>query len=389
MKYFFIPGRNYDLSKAELIAVLSSHLSSTYNFHFAENYILVDSKENADTFIRIFNRLGGFTSCGVLYDDIDNILEELTDLKKITFGLSVFTDSRDKYSKKGIKDVLEGIKGLLKERGVSSRYLIPNGLMLDTAQVLHNRILEKGFELVIFDYKARVQYGKTLAVQNIGVFSEVEFDKPYTNKAMGVLPAKLATIMVNLLGLKDGDTLWDPFCGSGTIPLVALLNGYNVIGSDIDNEAVNGTRDNVAWLAKRNRVNDVGVNIFHFDVLNPDSRVVRDLRRTSLQGLVCEPFMGPPQFKPLSQAKANTLLANVEALYTNLFKLLENIKLTEFKAVIVIPSYKTREGWLTLSLNSVISKKWQVDTNLGERDLHWKRSDSIIKRNIFVLSKKS
>ncbi|MBI2356897.1 hypothetical protein HYV12_02515 [Candidatus Dojkabacteria bacterium] len=388
MKYFFIPGRNYDLSKAELISVVSSNIPSVHNFEFKPDYIVLDSKETPDAIARLFNRLGGFISCGVRYDDIDLILDEVGDRTKITFGLSIYTDKASKYSKSNIKDVLEQVKDLLKSRGVSSRYVIPNGLLLDSAQVIHNKILEKGFEIVIFDYEGKQFYGKTLAVQDINRFATVEYDKPYTNKEMGVLPAKLATIMVNLLGLKIGETIWDPFCGSGTIPLVALMNGYNVIGSDIDPEAVAGTKKNIEWLAADNKLNSVGVNIFQFDVLNPDSRTVRDLRRTTIKGVVCEPFMGPPQFKPLSQAKANKLLVGVEEMYKKLFETLEHIKLTDFKAVIVIPSYKTHNGWLTLSLNSIVSKKWRVDSNLVERDLHWKRSNSIIKRNIFVLSKK-
>lgn len=387
MKYFFITGRNYELSKAELTCVIPLYLDS-YNFTFKDTYILVETKSSPDVLKRVFNRLGGFKSFGVLYDEVDLIINELVDTSKITFGVSVITDTSKKYTKLKIKEILEGIKSIIKEKGISVRYVMPNGLALDSAQVLHNHLLDRGFELVIFDYEGRVSYGKTLGIQDIETFSSIEFEKPYTNKEMGVLPAKLATIMINLLGLKSGATIWDPFCGSGTIPLISLINGYNVLGSDIDQNSVEGTKLNIEWLAKRNKINNVGVNIFHFDVLNQDGRTVSDLRKTSIDGLVCEPYMGPPQFKVLSEVKANKLLSEVEKLYSNLFILLENIKLTDFKAVVVVPSYKTFGGWLTLSLNSIISKKWKVDKNIVERDLHWKRSNSIIKRNIFVLSKK-
>jgi tRNA G10 N-methylase Trm11 len=387
MKYFFIPGRNYELSKAELSSVLPLFID-TYNFAFKDTYILVDTKSSIDVMTRVFNRLGGYKSFGMLYEDVDGIINELDGGKKATFGVSIITDVPNKYPKGKIKEILEGIKDILKEKEVSSRYVMPNGLALDSAQVLHNHLIDRGFELVIFDNEGTVSYGKTLGVQDIETFTAIEFDKPYTNKDMGVLPAKLATIMVNLLGIKDGETIWDPFCGSGTVPLVALLNGYNVLGSDIDQEAVDGTNRNIEWLAKRNSLNSVGVNIFHFDVVNQDRKVVSDLRKTTIKGLVCEPYMGPPQFKTLSEVRANKLLAGVEKLYNNLFVLLENIKLTDFKAVIVIPSYKTFNGWLTLSLNSIVSKKWKVDKSIVDKDLHWKRSNSIIKRNIFVLSKK-
>ncbi|HRI05828.1 MAG TPA: hypothetical protein PLV59_02700 [Candidatus Dojkabacteria bacterium] len=389
MKYFFVPGRNYDLSKAELQSVISSNIKSNFNFEFKPRYILLTSSEGPEVIARLFNRLGGFISCGLVYDDIDLVIDEQKDKNKVTFGISVHTDTPRKYPKAKIKEVLDQIKDAFKSRDISSRYIIPKALLLETAQIIHNDVLEKGFELVIFDFDSRIFYGKTLAVQDINQFSMLEYDKPYTDKEMGVLPAKLATIMVNLLGLPVGSTVWDPFCGSGTIPLVSLINGYNVLGSDISADAVEGTKKNIEWLASSNKLNNVGFNIFVYDVLNPDNRVVRDLRKTSIQGIACEPFMGPPQFKPLAPYKAEKLLANVEALYSNLFEVLEKIRLTEFKAVIVVPSYKTFNGWMTVSLNKILSKKWRIDSNLIEKDLHWKRSDSIIKRNIFVVSKKN
>ncbi|KKR06042.1 MAG: hypothetical protein UT34_C0001G0082 [candidate division WS6 bacterium GW2011_GWF2_39_15] len=389
MKYFFIPGRNYDLSKAEIVSVFSTFISSNYNFQFSDRYILVDSKESPEVITRVFNRLGGFLSCGLIYDDVDLIIDEISELQRVTFGVSIYTDLPKNYSKDSIKTFLEQLKDLLKSKEVSSRYLMPNGLTLDSAQVLHNHLIDKGFELVIFDFKGKKTFGRTLGVQNIEFFSKVEFDKPYTNKEMGVLPAKLATIMINLLGLKDGETIWDPFCGSGTVPLVALSNGLNVLASDIDVKAVEGTQKNIEWLAAGNQLNTVNMNVFQFDVLNPDGKIVSTLRKTAFHGLASEPYMGPPQFKRMSVTKATKLLSGVESLYSNLFLLLENLKLYRFKAVIVVPSYKTFKGWMTISLNSIVSKKWKVESNLKEGDLHWKRSDSIIKRNIFVLSKKN
>src|SRR5690606_24227916 len=97
MKYFFVPGRNYDLSKAELQSVISSNIKSNFNFEFKPRYILLTSSEGPDVIARLFNRLGGFISCGLVYDDIDLVIDEQKDKKKVTFGISVHTDTPRKY----------------------------------------------------------------------------------------------------------------------------------------------------------------------------------------------------------------------------------------------------------------------------------------------------
>jgi DNA modification methylase len=45
---------------------------------------------------------------------------------------------------------------------------------------------------------------------------------------------QLAKSLFNLANLKSGNTILDPFCGSGTVLLEAYLNGFNAIGLDIN-----------------------------------------------------------------------------------------------------------------------------------------------------------
>lgn len=56
---------------------------------------------------------------------------------------------------------------------------------------------------------------------------------------------KLARAMINLIGLKEGETVCDPFCGTGTILLEAENMGLNAIGVDFDEKMYNITRQNL------------------------------------------------------------------------------------------------------------------------------------------------
>ncbi|MFH0859672.1 MAG: TRM11 family methyltransferase [Candidatus Altiarchaeota archaeon] len=68
------------------------------------------------------------------------------------------------------------------------------------------------------------------------------------------LHPKLARVLVNLARVREGDTMLDPFCGTGGILIEAGLIGLNVIGWDIRKELVDGTKMNLKHYGLRGRV---------------------------------------------------------------------------------------------------------------------------------------
>lgn len=78
------------------------------------------------------------------------------------------------------------------------------------------------------------------------------FDEPLSNRGYRTVPVTgslrptVAAAMV-LLAFPDGPPrrLWDPFCGSGTIPAEAALLGHEVDGTDLDPTAVAAARENL------------------------------------------------------------------------------------------------------------------------------------------------
>lgn len=383
MKYYFKTGRHFSLSKAELLSLLPLFSSSYSLDEISNEAIIVDTKDSIDN---LFSRLGGFISYGEIIDDIDFALEFKN---KVIFGVNIFTDSREWGGRK-YKGFVKEIKGRLKEYGISSAFIEPtNGLVLNAVQVDKNDILEKGFLLDVFDVDGKVITGRCKEIQNIEEFSEIEFDKPFTDKKVGVLPAKLARIMVNLTAVKEGDTIWDPFCGSGTTILEALSLGIDAIGSDLNPKAVEMTEKNIMWLGKRIDLSERKFNIFPYDVVRPDKKVTSLIKNTEVTGIVCEPYMGAPALSRLSTKEAKDRLNLVIKLYSNLFDILERTRMDKVRIAIILPSYLTKKGWITASVNDFTGKKWKILNEKLGGDLHWSRSDSIIRRNIFILTKKN
>ncbi|MDC1136271.1 DNA methyltransferase, partial [Nitrosopumilus sp.] len=56
---------------------------------------------------------------------------------------------------------------------------------------------------------------------------------------------KLTRVMINLIGLKKGQTLCDPFCGTGTTLLESESMGINAIGIDFDEKMCEISKENL------------------------------------------------------------------------------------------------------------------------------------------------
>jgi precorrin-6B methylase 2 len=63
------------------------------------------------------------------------------------------------------------------------------------------------------------------------------------------LPVRIAKAMLNLTA-QAGDVVFDPFCGSGTIPLLAAWANHEAYGSDISWKCVTRARENIAHFGK-------------------------------------------------------------------------------------------------------------------------------------------
>lgn len=379
MRYFFYPGTFEQLSIAELKALAPIYLDRNFQINSkSRDFFIVETSSEQDEVLRLFNRLGGFIKLSVEIDQ-ESFFNEIIESgkKSLDFGISYYAeDGKEKSAK-----LANNIKKLLKSAGIKSRFIVSDSGELTSAQIANYSLIDKGFELNIARVNDIEIASRTIAVQDFEGYIERDRNKPEIDVDMGVLPPKLARIMVNLTGVREGETIWDPFCGSGNILLEGLMSGLDVLGSDVDHLALDFSRKNINWLANKYDLNDRKYNVFHYDVVRGDKKVESKLRKTNISAVVFEPYMGPPQRRLLNTGKAERLLSEVQKLLSSTFQTLEHIKAYELVVVGILPEYKTYDGWLGLRYNSFLSKKWKVTADKG---LHWERKNSIIRRNIFV-----
>lgn len=150
------------------------------------------------------------------------------------------------------------IKKAVKNSGRSVR-IIPNlDAALSSAQVLHNQLTgELGMELLLFRSGNETILAGTAHVQDIDSYSLRDRGRPMRDARVGMLPPKLAQIIVNLAVGQTGNSkleVLDPFCGTGVILQEALLMGHSAYGTDLEPRMIEYTLKNLEWLTNTYRL---------------------------------------------------------------------------------------------------------------------------------------
>jgi tRNA G10 N-methylase Trm11 len=203
----------------------------------------------------------------------------------LTLGLSVY--GLPVPINKINRDALS-LKKIIKQSGRGARVVPNKAQQLNSAQVLHNKLTSRGaWELLLVADGQRTILAQTMFVQDIEAYAARDQVRPARDARVGMLPPKLAQMMINLAKPRSGGTLLDPFCGSGVILQEGLLMGYHVIGGDIDKRMVEYSKTNLNWLRQGHEFNDD-----MFQVIVADAKSHEWLGK--IDAVVSETYLGKP-----------------------------------------------------------------------------------------------
>lgn len=257
---------------------------------------------------------------------------------KVTLGFSVYNDhlSNDQIMKLGFS-----IKQNLRQSGRSIR-LVPNvTAQLNSAQIIHNHLTNnRGIEIVIYRDGQRTIIAQTIVVQNIASYSMRDYNRPKRDARVGMLPPKLAQIMINLAvgPLPVPLTILDPFCGTGVILQEALLMGYKAYGSDISSRMINYTKQNLAWLR------------LHFDISKLAEPIleVKDATTANWQNhfdiIVTELLLGPPLTKLPEDKELKSIRQRCDQELASFLKNIAQQIPTKTRLCLAVPAWQVTEG---------------------------------------------
>jgi len=344
---WFILGREKELSAAEIVAVL--HLKPE-DFRITKNEPLLfckpPIKPEAATLIKklggtikIAEEIGVSLDRSELIKTIQNVLKDKSG--KITFGLSVYGNlDTTELTRLG-----KEIKNNLKNNGLSVRFVPNREKTLSSATVDHNHLVGKGVEFIIYESSPQeFSLAKTLALQPYAEFSKRDFDRPGRDDKSGMLPPKLAMIMINLSESPKNDYLLDPFCGSGTIITEAMILGYqNLIGSDISTKAIDDTQTNIEWTKNNLNISCPEISLYNLDVKNLGEKIAH----ASIDRIVTEPFLGKPLNGQESYEELTKQSKMLKLLYLEAFRVFKKILRPDGVVVFVFPHYQKEDSIIT------------------------------------------
>lgn len=247
----FVLGRQSGLSLAELVSLFGS---SAVQGRPQPDVALVDIKQ-AD-----IARIGGSLKIAGWARQLDalphsQLAQELAALlpesdSKINLGISWYPPAGGQADGKtrAVKALALEVKKQAKAKGRSLRVVPNQQPSLSTAQTWHNRLDKPpNVEFMIVESGQQLIIGRVEQVQDIEAYARRDQGRPARDAKVGMLPPKLAQIIINLAGLKTGRIL-DPFVGTGVVLQEAALMGYSVYGSDIEARMVEYSRRNLLAL---------------------------------------------------------------------------------------------------------------------------------------------
>lgn len=355
MNHFLIFGTHPRLSLAELKAVKPALKAPTLISHGA---VVEDTKWDG---AELMDRLGGTVKLGGIIKEVpvdklsvEHLLKIVDDHPRegqIAFGCSVIGGS--KGAKQKLNRIPLQLKKALKEKGIRSRWVTSkDSSSLSPAAVAKLKLIDKGYDFVIFVDGTTAHIGLTTHVQNADAWSERDYGRPIRDDKAGMLPPKLARIMMNLARIEKGDVVIDPFCGSGTILMEAALatDAQKIVGSDNDARQITSTKKNNAWLVKQGILKKTDTD--RFSVFASDARTIsKRLDPQSIDTVVTEGSLGPPLRGSESKAQIEKNRDEITDLWSATLKEFHPLLKKDGRLVLIWPSFKTEGGTALVRLD--------------------------------------
>ena len=394
MKYVAIAGRQPLISLAEIQALYdkAARLVGKKLVFFE---IDEDGEENISPDI---NRLGGSLKLGRFFDtDFSKLAKFLATTHpegKITLGISDFS----KQKKSGLaKQKSMELKRNLAKMGRSARVITSNEPEISSATAHHNQLGEKAgcFEIFLIDREIYLSLG----TQNITAYTERDQVRPARDAKVGMLPPKLAQILINLCGkLPEGARVLDPFCGTGVVLQEAAIMGYVPYGTDLNERMVEYSKKNLSWLF--NERNQKRFKILP-DLIQKKDQILNAISvgdatsftwEGEIDAVAFEGYLGAPMSKPPVDIKFKTEKAKCREIAIGFLKNITPQIKSGTPVVMALPAWLRENGkYAGLNILDEIQEmgyNFEKFQDLSQSDLLYYREGQIVAREIIVIRKR-
>ncbi len=305
-----------------------------------------------------------------------------SDGAKIRLGLSIYGHklSPGKLNATGL-----GLKKIIRTSGQSIRIVPNKELSLGSAQVLHNKLTSpNGYELLIVKDNKSVIIAQTCYIQDIDSYATRDHGRPARDARVGMLPPKLAQIIINLSGFSAGDSLLDPFCGTGVVLQEALLTGAkHVYGSDLEPRMIKYTDINLNWL-------DNGKYNSQFTTKVADATSESWNTWVNMNTIACETYLGRPLSSTPSREVLRKIISDCDTIHKKFLRNVARQTPSGFRMCIAVPAWRTGGSFKSLPTLDFLSDLGYNRISFefaGSKDLIYHRPGQQVARELVVLER--
>jgi len=234
----------------------------------------------------------------------------------------------------------------------------------------------------------RTILAQTVDIQDIESYGMRDYNRPKRDARVGMLPPKLAQIMINLAtgSLPSSLILLDPFCGTGVILQEALLMGYRVYGSDINPKMIDYTKANLDWLRLRF---DIAANI---DPVLEVQNATTAVWNHHFDVIVSELFLGPPLNKPPIKDKLVAIRQRCDEEIVRFLKNIGHQIPSKTQLCIAVPAWQVADGqFIRLSCLDHLGQlgyNQRSFKHLEPTGLIYARANQIVARELLIITRK-
>lgn len=388
MKSLIILGRQPALGLAELESLYGAKVLCPVG----PEAVLIDLEPN----LIDFNRLGGSIKLTRVlaelpttnWRDIEDYLvktigDQLKHVPEGKFKLGLSTYGLRVRANEINASALR-LKKLIKAEGRSVR-VVPNKTpALNSAQVLHNSLTgATGWELVFYRSGNKTILAQTVAEQDIEAYSRRDQNRPMRDAKVGMLPPKLAQIIINLTCPPTGSTVLDPFCGTGVVLQEALLMGYAVYGTDLEPRMIEYSRANLDWLHQQRDGN--------FDMrLEAGDATKHRWQMPSALVVAGETYLGKPLSKEPTPELLHTIMEECDRIHRGTLDNLHRQLPKGTRLCLAVPAWRVKNGFKHLRTLDYLRELGynRIELKFARAsELIYFREDQLVARELVILER--
>ncbi|MBS3087405.1 hypothetical protein J4226_02310 [Candidatus Pacearchaeota archaeon] len=357
-KFFFVLGRNPQLSRTEILEFLKARNRTHEEILFDENLLIIQVNAGERFNIQEF---GGTIHLGQI-----NFEGEMEKLKNHLNQNEIIPSDKFSYAIHGNLDPQILQDKFKKEHKKASQKHGQKLLEFQGGEKGKNP--KADFHIFLHEKDGIIYLGTSTQTYDPTEVKKRDMQKPIRREALAISP-RLSKILINLSGAKPHDKLLDPFCGIGSILQEALIKKINVHGIDKEKEATTDAEKNLRWLTQEYNIQT------KYTIINEDSRRAPDLQ---FNAIATETPLGKLLTKKPSDNQAKQLIQNFEAYMIPILKHLKKIKKPSSKIAITFPVIRN----LHVDTQKITEK---AGLKIYMQPILESRQDQFISRDILVL----